>query len=94
MNPVCPISDKRLNEIPIRFGAGLVFFLAVFAVIFHTVLIFILLGIDFFIRGFTQYPVSFVTWISRSVTNVLSIEPKWVNAGPKIFAAKIGVFFV
>lgn len=52
MKPTCPISDRRLNEISIRFGAGFVLLLAVFAIIFHNILIFILLGIDFFIRGF------------------------------------------
>jgi Domain of unknown function (DUF4395) len=93
MNPICPISDKRLNEVSVRFGAGFVLFLAVFAIIFHHILIFILLGIDFFIRGFTRYPISPVSWISRFVINIFSFKPNWVNAGPKIFAAKIGFLF-
>jgi hypothetical protein len=93
MTPICPISDKRLNEVSIRFGAGFIFFLAVFAIIFHHTLIFILLGIDFFIRGFTRYPISPVSLISGFVISVFSFKPNWVNAGPKIFAAKIGFLF-
>jgi Domain of unknown function (DUF4395) len=93
MNPTCPISDKRLNEISIRIGAGFVLFLAVLAIVFHNILIVILLGVDFFIRGFTRYPISPVSSASRFVTNVFSFKPNGVNAGPKIFAAKIGFLF-
>jgi hypothetical protein len=93
MKPTCPISDKRLNDKSIRIGAGFVLLLAVFAIIFHNVLIFILLATDFFIRGFTRYPVSPVSLISRLIVKVFHSKPIWVNAGPKIFASKIGFLF-
>jgi hypothetical protein len=65
MSPSCPNSDKQLNEKSIRIGAGLVLFLAVSAIILHNIWIFIILAIDFFIRGFTRYPISPVSFISN-----------------------------
>ena len=93
MSSSCPISDKQLNEKSIRIGAGLVLFLAVSAIIFHNIWIFIILAVDFFIRGFTAYPISPVSFLSKFIEKILRFNPIWVNAGPKIFAAKIGFLF-
>ena len=93
MSPSCPISDRQLNEKSIRIGAGLVLLLAVSAIIYHNIWIFIILASDFFIRGFTRYPISPVAFISGFIVKVFPFNPNWVNAGPKIFAAKIGFLF-
>jgi hypothetical protein len=93
MPPTCPISDKQLNEKSIRIGAGLVLLLAVSGIILHNIWIFIVLAIDFFLRGFTLYPINPVSLISKFVGKAFHLKPKWVNAGPKIFAAKIGFLF-
>lgn len=93
MPPSCPISDKQLNEKSIRIGAGLVLLLAVSAIAFHNIWIVIILTADFFIRGFTRHPISPVSFLSKCIGKVLLFEPNWVNAGPKIFAAKIGFLF-
>jgi Domain of unknown function (DUF4395) len=93
MDSSCPISDTQLNEKSIRIGAGLVLCLTVFAIIFHNIWIVILLAIDFFIRGFTRYPISPVSFISKFIVKVFPFKPSLVNAGPKIFAAKIGFLF-
>lgn len=93
MSPSCPISDMRMNEKSIRIGAGFVLLLAVSGVILHNVGIFIVLAVDFFIRGFTRYQISPVSLISKLIVNVFADKPNWVNAGPKIFAAKIGFLF-
>ena len=93
MNSSCPISDKQLNEKPIRIGAGLVLLLAASAIIFHNIWIIIILTVDFFIRGFTLYPIRPVSFLSKFIGKVLGVKPNWVNAGPKMFAAKIGFLF-
>ncbi len=93
MSPYCPITDKQLNEKSIRIGAGIVLFWAVSGIISHNIWIFIVLVVDFFIRGFTQYPISPVSFISKFVVKVFPFKPILVNAGPKIFAAKIGFLF-
>jgi len=93
MSLSCPVSDKQLNEKSIRIGAGLVLFLAVSAIILHNIWIFCILAVDFFIRGFTPYSISPVSFLSKFIGKIFLLNPTWVNAGPKIFAAKIGFFF-
>ena len=93
MNPSCPISDMQMNEKSIRIGAGFVLLLAVSGIILHNIEIFIVLAVDFFIRGFTRYQISPVSLLSKWIVKVFHYEPNWVNAGPKIFAAKIGFLF-
>lgn len=93
MNLSCPVSDKQLNEKSIRIGAGLVLLLAVSAIILHNIWIFFILAVDFFIRGFTPYSISPVSLLSKFIGKIFLLSPTWVNAGPKIFAAKIGFFF-
>lgn len=93
MSITCPISDRQLNEKSIRIGAGLVLLMAVSGIIFHNIWIFVVLAIDFFIRGFTRLPISPVSFLSKLVGKILPFKPNWVNAGPKIFAAKIGFLF-
>ena len=53
----------------------------------------VVLSIDFFVRGFLNPSYSFLSAISRTVVRVFKIRPLMVNAGPKIFAAKIGFIF-
>jgi len=93
MSLSCPISDKQLNEKSIRIGAGLVLLLAVSAIILHNIWIFFILAVDFFIRGFTPYSISPVSFLSKFIGKTFLLSPTWVNAGPKIFAAKIGFLF-
>jgi hypothetical protein len=93
MSPSCPISDIQMNEKSIRIGAGFVLLLAVSGIILHNIGIFIVLAIDFFIRGFTRYQISPVSLISKFIVKAYPSKPNWVNAGPKIFAAKIGFLF-
>ena len=65
MRPSCPISDMQMNEKSIRIGAGLVLLFAVSGIILHNIEIFILLAVDFFIRGFTRYQISPISFISK-----------------------------
>lgn len=67
-----------------RIGAVFVLLLAVSGVILHNIGIFIVLAVDFFIRGFTRYQISPVSFISKLIVNVFPYKPNWVNAGPKI----------
>jgi len=51
------------------------------------------LAIDFFIKAYVEPSCSPVSTINRNILNSLKIAPKFINAGPKIFAAKIGFAF-
>lgn len=90
---ICPISNKRINENVARTNAFFtVAFLAVYLLSSNLFIIGFLL-IDFLLRGmeFSQY--SLFAIFSKKIVQLLSIKPKLINAGPKIFAARIGVVF-
>lgn len=93
MKIVCPISFKQVNERVVQINAALA---ALFMILFfftpHKWLI-VVLAIDFFVRGFLNPSYSFLSAISRTVVRIFKIRPLMANAGPKIFAAKIGFIF-
>lgn len=87
---ICPISDKKVNERVARLNG------------FFTVLLLILFGftgqwfipaflaIDFLMRSGNLSRFSPVGFSSRNIIKLLPIEEFLINAGPKIFAARIG----
>jgi hypothetical protein len=52
-----------------------------------------LLAVDFFIKGFIGLRKSPFTLLLRYILSALKVGVKPVNAGPKVFAAKIGFLF-
>jgi len=92
-NAVCPISDKVINENTARFNA---FITSVFLVIYlvtANLLPVVILLIDFFLRAARLAKLSPFAVISTQIISLFKIKNKPVNAGPKIFAAGIGVLF-
>jgi len=93
MELMCPVSLKQVNERVVRINAALailtmgVFFLRPYKWII------LALAIDFVIRGFFNPSYSFYSAVSRNVLRILKVKPLWVDAGPKIFAAKLGFLF-
>ncbi len=93
MELMCPISLKQVNERVVRINAALatltmgIFFLT------PNKWIILALAIDFVIRGFLNPSYSFYSAVSRNVLRILKVKPFWVDAGPKIFAAKLGFVF-
>jgi len=90
---ICPISDKKINERVARLNAVFTFLLLILYLITSKIFIISFLFIDFLLRSaeLTQY--SPLAILSRNIVKLLNIKPKFVNAGPKIFAARIGVVF-
>jgi len=90
---MCPISLKQINERAVQINAALaILFMALFFFTPYKWLI-LILSIDFLIRGFFSPSYSFFGAISRTILRIFKIKPLLVNAGPKIFAAKIGFIF-
>lgn len=87
----CPISNKRIDERVARLN-GLFTFLLVIAFIF-TGLWYIpaFLAFDFLMRATNLSKYSPMGFVSRSIVKSLSTKKKLANAGPKIFAARIGL---
>jgi hypothetical protein len=88
---ICPISDKKINERVARINGA------------FTVLLLILFGftgqwfipafliIDFLMRSGSLSKFSPLGFSSRNIIKLLPVEELLINAGPKIFAARIGL---
>lgn len=90
---ICPISDKKINEKVARLnGAFTVLLLLIFG---FTGQWFILafLAADFLTRSGNLSRYSPVGFSSRKIVKILSLEELLINAGPKLFAARIGLVF-
>ncbi len=87
---VCPISNKRVNERVARLNG---FFTVSLVILFlFTRLWFVpaFLAIDFLMRSISLSKFSPMGFLSRNILKLLSVEKSLINAGPKIFAARIG----
>lgn len=87
----CPISNKKIDERVARLN-GLFTFLLITSFIFtHLWYIPAFLALDFLMRStdFSKY--SLMGFVSRSIVKLSSTKKKLVNAGPKTFAARIGL---
>lgn len=91
MNQVCPITDKRTDENVARLNAILTLLLAVLFISFDMWYAMLFLAVDFAIRGFGDSRFSLICIFNRWFAKTIGLSPKPINAGPKIFAAQIGV---
>ena len=90
---ICPISDKRINENVARANAFFTVLLLVSFVVTSNLFILVFLLVDFLLRALELSQYSPIAFVSRKLVQALSLKPKMINAGPKIFAARIGLFF-
>ena len=86
-NESCPVSGITINENTARLTALLVLVLAIVYAFTGSVWIFIVLALDFFIRGFTSY--ARYSILGR-LAKAFPLKEKSVDAAPKKFAAKLG----
>ena len=93
MSLECPFSPQTINEKVARMTAFLTVLLLLAGLFSMLHWIALILCVDFFIRGFTTWPISPLRRAARAQTKILRLKPKMINAGPKIFAAKIGFIF-
>ena len=89
-NLVCPISDERVNERVTRLVAMFTILLVVAGLVFNSVLFFVFLLADFFIRAFTSLKFSPASYLGSSLANALNLSKKPIDKAPKIFAARLG----
>lgn len=92
-NLLCPISVRSIDNHVARWNAVFaLLFLSVF-VISGNILPVIFLSLDFLLRSGRFSRLSFIALISKTIIRVLKIQPHVINAGPKIFAARVGLIF-
>ena len=93
MNLICPVSTKQMNDKVARINALIILGLLIITVLTNFEWIIILLALDFTIRGSSEFPFSPITYVSKKISEKLKQIPTMINAGPKIFAARIGFIF-
>ncbi len=93
MSLECPFSPKTVNETAVRLVALFTLTLSLVGIFSSLQWVALFLCFDFFIRGFTDRPFSLLRLLAKTLAKTLHLKPKMINAGPKIFAAKIGFFF-
>ncbi|MFW6227713.1 MAG: DUF4395 domain-containing protein [Bacteroidota bacterium] len=92
-NAFCPISPNKINERVARLnGAFTVLLLIVFSLTRH-LLPLIILWVDFLIRAADGGKYSPLAFLSRSAVSYFKLGNVMINAGPKLFAARIGFVF-
>ena len=90
---ICPISDKKINERLARFNGLFTFSLVTLFILNPNIFIIGFLAIDFYLRSNNLAQFSPLAIVSKNLVKILALEPRPINAGPKIFAARIGLFF-
>lgn len=91
MSLICPISDKYIDENQARLNAFFAFSIILIFFLTHLKWIIFLLSADFLMRRILQGRYSVISRISILTTGALSLKKIQINAGPKLFAANVGL---
>ena len=89
-NAFCPISDKQINERVTRLNAFFTVVMIVACCYSHNIYIAAFLASDFFIRAIDMGKYSPLSYLSTILVKLLPFKDHYINAGPKLFAARIG----
>jgi hypothetical protein len=87
---LCPVSDKKINERVTRINGVFTVLLLVTSGITQNILPVVFLAIDFFLRSFDYSKYSLIAISSKSIIRYFGLNEIIINAGPKIFAARLG----
>ena len=88
---ICPISDKKINERVARINAAFTVLLLIIFGLTSSVFLILFLAFDFLLRATSYSKFSLVGISSRNIVRYLPFDIHLINAGPKIFAARIGL---
>ena len=90
---ICPISNKKINEPVARVNAALIVFILIIFILSGHIFLMIFLAIDFLMRTANYSKYSVLAILSKNIVSFLTLDEHLINAGPKIFAARIGFVF-
>jgi hypothetical protein len=93
MTETCPISPNAVDEHAIRIGAALTILVVAAGLWLHNFWIPLLLAVDFGLRSRGWSDFSPIAQAAKLLRRASGIQPQPTNAGPKRFAALIGVLF-
>lgn len=86
----CPITDKKINENSARSNAGITVLLITLYGLTGNAIFMIFLASDFLLRSTGLGKISPIAFASKNIVKYLSLKTHLINAGPKLFAARIG----
>ena len=92
-NAICPISINKVDENVARLNGIFTFLLLAAFAVTDNILPILFLLIDFVLRGAELSKFSLMAIVSKQILKSLNFNKKPINAGPKIFAARIGILF-
>lgn len=90
-NALCPVSNKRINERVARINGAFTVFLLLVSGLTSSIIPVVFLAIDFFLRASDLSGYSLISLSAKSIVSYLGIGGNIINAGPKIFAARLGL---
>ncbi|PWD99146.1 DUF4395 domain-containing protein [Marinilabilia rubra] len=89
----CPVSPKVVNENVARLNATFTTLLVILFLLTFNIILMAFLLTDFLIRSIDKAKYSPLAITSRGISKTLSLKTQKINAGPKLFAARIGMLF-
>lgn len=89
----CPVSPKVVNERVTRFNATLTILITVIFLFTSNIFLIGFLAFDFLLRGIDRPQFSPLAISSKGLVRSFDMRPQMINAGPKLFAARIGLVF-
>ena len=90
---VCPVSDKKVDEHVTRVNGIFTVLLLIIFVLTQSIIPVVFLAIDFFFRSSDYSKYSLIVNSSKEIVSYFELKQNFINAGPKIFAARIGLIF-
>lgn len=91
MIKICPISDRKVNEKVTRMNAFFTFSFAILFLITGNYWFLSLLTFDYALRLLVEGKLNPFILINTFILNKMNSKKILINAGPKIFAARIGL---
>ncbi|MBE0654955.1 MAG: DUF4395 domain-containing protein [Bacteroidales bacterium] len=92
MVKICPVSFNRINENLSRLNASFTFIMSLFFIITQLPVFLLVLVVDFLLRNVMEGRFSPVSQFNRYLIQLIHLPSHMINAGPKIFAARVGLF--
>lgn len=93
MTETCPISPEVVDDQATRIGAALTILIVIAGLWQGRFWIPLLLAVDFGLRSRGWSSFSPIAQASKALRKATGLQPRPINAGPKRFAALIGVIF-
>jgi len=87
----CPVTDRTINEKIARLNALFILLILFGFILTQNVLFVVFLIFDFYFRATDYSKLSLIAGISKKVAKIFALNKVIINAGPKIFAARVGM---